>query len=51
MKIPVLEQTWNFIKKKTLAQVSVLSLKKYVPALLSHMQIYKIMLCPHDKFS
>ena len=29
---------------------SVLSLKKYVPLLLSRTQIYKNM-CPHDKFS
>ena len=27
------------------------ALKKYVPALLSHMQVYKIMLYPLDKFS
>ena len=30
---------------------TVLLLKKYVPALLSRTQIYKIMLCPRDKFS
>ena len=29
----------------------VLSLKKYVPALLSRTQIYKITLCPRDTFS
>ena len=30
---------------------TVLSLKKYVPGLLLRMQIYKIRLCRHDKFS
>ena len=30
---------------------TVLLLKKYVPALLSRMQIYKIMLSPRNKFS
>ena len=30
---------------------AVLSLKKYVPVLLSHMQIYKSMFCPCNKFS
>ena len=30
---------------------AVLSLKKYVPALLSRTQIYKITMCPRDKVS
>ena len=35
----------------TYHKFSVLSLKKYVSALLSRLQIYKITLCQHDKFS
>ena len=36
---------------KKMCNSSVLSLKKYVAALLSHMKIYRITMCPHDKFS
>ena len=33
------------------SEVAVLSLKKYVPALLSCTQIYNITLCQRDEFS
>ena len=37
--------------EKMKARKTVLSLKKYVSALLSRTQTYKITLCPRDKFS
>ena len=40
----------GILEKKNI-HTAVLSLKKYVPALLSSMQIYKITMCSRDKFS